>query len=34
MEDMDFKMSEITQNIITFYKDYSKRLDDNKTKLK
>ena len=34
MEDMDFKMSEITQNIINFYREYAKRLDDNKTKLK
>ena len=34
MEDMDFKMSEISQNIINFYREYAKRLDDNKNRLK
>jgi hypothetical protein len=34
MEDNDYKMGEICQNIIGFYKDFGKRLDTCKEKLK
>lgn len=34
MEDFDFKMNEICQNIINFYRDLSAKLDANKEKLK
>ena len=34
MEDNDYKMGEICQNIIAFYKEFAKRLDTCKEKLK
>ena len=33
MEENDFKMSEICQNIINFFKEFGKKLDTNKEKL-
>lgn len=33
-EDFDYKMSEITQNIVNFFKEFAKSLDLNKDKLK
>ena len=34
MEDNDFKMGEMCQNMINFYKEFAKRLDSCKEKLK
>jgi len=34
MEENDFKMGEICQNIINFYREFAKKLDTNKDKLK
>lgn len=34
MEDNDYRMGEICQNIINFYRDFGKKLDTNKEKLK
>jgi hypothetical protein len=33
-EDFDYKMSEITQNVVTFFKEFATSLDSNKDKLK
>jgi hypothetical protein len=33
-EDFDYKMSEITQNIVNFFKEFATALDTNKDKLK
>ena len=33
-EDLDYKMSEITQNIVNFFKEFATCLDKNKEKLK
>ena len=33
-EDFDYKMSEITQNIVNFFKEFATMLDKNKEKLK
>ena len=33
-EDFDYKMSEITQNIVNFFKEFATSLDKNKDKLK
>ena len=33
-EDFDYKMSEITQNIVNFFKEFATCLDKNKDKLK
>lgn len=33
-EDFDYKMSEITQNIVNFFKEFATSLDSNKDKLK
>lgn len=34
MEEMDYKMAEISTNIVNFFKELAKRLDNNKAKLK
>lgn len=34
MEENDYKMGEISTNIVNFYKDFAKKLDTNKEKLK
>ena len=34
MEDMDYRMGEICTNIINFYREFSKKLDTNRDKLK
>ena len=34
MEDTEFKMGEITQNLINFYREFAKKLDANKAALK
>lgn len=34
MEDTDYKMGEICTNLVNFYKEFAKRLDTNKDKLK
>lgn len=34
MEENDYKMGEICQNIINFYREFAKKLDTNKDKLK
>jgi len=34
MEDTDYKMGEICQNLVIFYKEFAKRLDLNKERLK
>lgn len=33
-EDFDYKMSEMTNNIVTFFKDFATALDTNASKLK
>lgn len=33
-EDFDYKMSEVTQNIVNFFKEFATSLDQNKDKLK
>jgi len=34
MEDMDYRMGEICTNIINFYREFAKKLDSNRDKLK
>ena len=34
MDDSIYKMGEICTNVITFYKDFATRMDNNKQKLK
>jgi hypothetical protein len=34
MEELDFKMNEICQNIVNFFKELATKLDTNKDKLK
>jgi len=34
MEDFDFKMNEICQNIVNFFRDLATKIDANKEKLK
>lgn len=34
MEDFDFKMNEICQNIVNFFRDLATKIDTNKEKLK
>jgi hypothetical protein len=34
MEDTEYKMGEICQNVINFYRDFATKLDKNKESLK